>query len=222
MAHAMARDAVHIPLNAARLIDAMHQREWQTRCVNSRVIDRHSYLLRPDLGRRLSDESCENLRNNKPASAIDFLIVVGDGLSSAAISNHAVALIEKIKSYFPAQWTMGPIVCATQARVAIADEIASIWQVPMVAILIGERPGLSSPDSLGIYFTWNPSLQSTDADRNCISNIRPQGLSYEVAAKKLIWLATQAKILGYSGVQLKDESDIPIVDSSKKLMDNKF
>jgi ethanolamine ammonia-lyase small subunit len=216
MAHAMARDAVHIPLNLTQLLDAMHQRGWQTASVNSRVKDRHSYLLRPDLGRRLSEESSEYCRKNKPDSPVDFLIVVGDGLSSAAITNHAVAVIEKIKSHFPLQWKMGPIVCAAQARVAIADEIASIWQVPMVAILIGERPGLSSPDSLGIYFTFNPSLQSTDADRNCISNIRPQGLSYELAAKKLIWLAQQAAQLKYSGVRLKDESDIPVLDASKK------
>ena len=212
MAHAMARDAVHIPLNVQSLSDAMHERQWETLCVSSRVKDRHSYLLRPDLGRRLSDDACTRMGEYKPQEPIDFLIVVGDGLSSSAIANHSIAVIELIKCHFPKDWIMGPIVCASQARVAIADEIAWIWKVPMVAILIGERPGLTSPDSLGIYFTFNPSLESTDADRNCISNIRPQGLSYEAAAKKLIWLARQAALLKYSGVKLKDESDITMLN----------
>jgi ethanolamine ammonia-lyase small subunit len=135
-------------------------------------------------------------------------MVVGDGLSSLAVSRHAQPLLEEIRNALPSDWTVGPVVIASQARVAIADEIGEALGARIVVMLIGERPGLSSPDSLGIYLTHAPKHGCSDADRNCISNVRPDGLSYAAAAKKLIWLAKEAHRLKLSGVALKDESDI--------------
>jgi ethanolamine ammonia-lyase small subunit len=206
LSHAMARDAVHLALDINNLQHALAQQSISTICVTSKAVDRASYLLRPDFGRRLSDASRVQLQECK-TTPIDFLIVVGDGLSSLAISRHAVPLIAEINKLIPAHWSVGDIVIVTQARVAVADEIAETLNAKMVAMLIGERPGLSSPDSLGIYLTFNPSIACNDADRNCISNVRPEGLNYEAAAKKLMWLATEAMRIKASGVVLKDESD---------------
>ncbi len=220
LSHALARDAVHLPLDANALaikLDALNLRRFKlgtqhrnnhikTFHVKSRANDRATYLLRPDWGRRLSELSLAELRaiNSAP---VDFLIVVGDGLSSLAVDRHAPPLIDAILDVFPAHWSLGNIIIATQARVAIADEIAEVLNAAMVAILIGERPGLSSPDSLGIYLTFNPRIGCTDANRNCISNVRPDGLSYQAAAKKLMWLAQEAARIKMSGIILKDESD---------------
>lgn len=202
----MARDAVHLALDINNLQNALEQQGLSTIHVSSKATDRASYLLRPDFGRRLSDASRMQLQQLK-AAPVDFLIVVGDGLSSLAISRHAVPLIAEINKIIPAHWSLGDIVIVTQARVAVADEIAEILNARMVAMLIGERPGLSSPDSLGIYLTFNPATTCNDADRNCISNVRPEGLTYEAAAKKLVWLAQEAMRIKASGVVLKDESD---------------
>lgn len=202
----MARDAVHLALDIKNLETELEQHGLTTISVTSKATDRASYLLRPDFGRRLSDASRLRLQEYK-TTPVDFLIVVGDGLSSLAISRHAVPLIAEINKLIPTNWVVGEIVLVTQARVAIADEIAETLRARMVAILIGERPGLSSPDSLGIYLTFNPNITCNDADRNCISNVRPEGLGYEAAAKKLIWLAKEAMRINASGVLLKDESD---------------
>jgi ethanolamine ammonia-lyase small subunit len=206
LSHAMARDAVHLTLDVPALENKLNAQGLRTIHVCSKAADRASYLLRPDFGRRLNEASRLQLEQLNRAP-VDFLIVVGDGLSALAINRHAAPLIEAIRSMLPAHWVLGQIILATQARVAIADEIAAILNARMVAILIGERPGLSSPDSLGVYFTFNPKVDCNDADRNCISNIRPEGLSYSVAAKKLIWLAQEAMRIQASGVMLKDESD---------------
>lgn len=206
LSHAMARDAVHLALDIKNLEAELEQQGLATISVTSKATDRASYLLRPDFGRRLSDASRLQLQECK-TTPVDFLIVVGDGLSSLAISRHAVPLISEINKLIPANWSVGDIVLVTQARVAVADEIAEILNAKMVAMLIGERPGLSSPDSLGIYLTFNPSTRCNDANRNCISNVRPEGLSYEAAAKKLMWLAQEAVRINASGVLLKDESD---------------
>jgi ethanolamine ammonia-lyase small subunit len=213
-AHAMARDAVHIALDVNALAEQLHQQELKTMQVHSRAIDRHTYLLRPDFGRRLDTSSCELLKvyAQQNSKKIDLLLVVGDGLSSIAIQQHAAKLIAEIQKQLAAHWNLGPIVLgpiviAQQARVALADEVCEILNARSVAILIGERPGLSSPDSLGIYFTYNAKSGCTDADRNCISNVRPQGLNYTIAAKKLLWLCEAANRLQFSGVNLKDESD---------------
>lgn len=213
MAHANARDAVYEPLDIASLFA---QLEGPTECVvvKSRATDRAQYLRRPDFGRRLDAPSVERLRtlqqrltpesNSNPDSGIDLIIVIADGLSALATSRHAVPLIEALRTTLLG-WRIGPIVIAEQARVAIGDEVGELLNARCVAILIGERPGLSSPDSLGIYLTWNPRVGRTDAERNCISNIRPAGLSYEHAARKLVALLEGAKRLGTTGIHLKED-----------------
>lgn len=206
-AHAMARDAVHIALDVTPLETDLHNLGLHSLLVCSSATDRHTFLLRPDLGRQLDDASRTLLQQYPLQKPIDLLLVVGDGLSSMAITRNAVPLIQEIIQQIPEQWNLGPIVIATQSRVALGDDIGALLNARMVAILIGERPGLSSPDSLGIYLTYNPNPGCTDADRNCISNIRPEGLSYKTAARKLVWLCKEALRIKATGVVLKDESD---------------
>jgi len=213
LAHAMARDAVHLALDVDALETAIQAQGFSTIRVHSRAPDRANYLLRPDWGRRLDDNSLMDLTGisslkKSNAKPIDLLIVVADGLSSLAVSRHVLPMLAEIRQLLPADWQLGPVVIASQARVAIGDEIGQALNARMVAMLIGERPGLSSPDSLGIYLTYQPTLGLSDADRNCISNVRPEGLQYAAAAKKLLWLAGQAIRLKLSGVALKDESDV--------------
>lgn len=208
MSHAMARDAVHLALDVDALAGALHAAGFSTCQVHSRAPDRATYLLRPDLGRRLDDAGLAGLQTIKPPQSIDLLIVVGDGLSSLAVERHVLPLLEEIRSATPVEWRLGPIAIASQARVAIGDEIGAALGARMVALLIGERPGLSSPDSLGIYLTYDPKVGRQDAERNCISNVRPEGLGYKDAARKLVWLAREALTLKFSGVGLKDESDV--------------
>lgn len=202
MAHANARDAVYEPLDIASLFA---QLEGPTECVvvKSRATDRAQYLRRPDLGRRLDSASVERLRESQHPP-FDLVVVIADGLSALAISRHAVPLIEALRSKLEG-WRFGPTVIAEQARVALGDEVGELLNAPCIAVLIGERPGLSSPDSLGIYLTWNPRVGRTDAERNCISNIRPAGLSYEHAATKLVALLEGAKRLGATGIDLKED-----------------
>jgi len=207
LSHALARDAVHLPLDTDSLATAIQALGFSTLRVNSKASDRHTYLLRPDFGRRLNDESRKHLQSLKSATPIDFAIVVADGLSSLAIQRHAVPLLSELHKCIPESWNVGSVVIAKQARVALADEVGESMGARMVAILIGERPGLSSPDSLGIYLTYAPKVGCSDADRNCISNVRPEGLQYAMATKKLIWLAKEAMHRQLSGVALKDESD---------------
>jgi ethanolamine ammonia-lyase small subunit len=208
LAHAMARDAVHLPLDAEALDGQIRALGFPTLHVHSNAQNRPTYLLRPDFGRRLNDESREHLQSLKPGKPIDLLIVIGDGLSSLAIQRHAVPLLSEFQKCIPDTWKVGPVVIAKQARVALADEVAEIMGARLVVMLIGERPGLSSPDSLGIYLTYAPKITCSDADRNCISNVRPEGLGYAAAASKLMWLAKAAAQLKISGVGLKDESDV--------------
>lgn len=213
LAHAMARDAVHLALDIDVLEAAIHAQGLTSMRVHSRAPDRASYLLRPDWGRSLDEASLATLEQTAAANrhkqeVIDLLIVVGDGLSALAVARQVPPMLLEICKAKPAEWTLGPIVIAREARVAIADEIGQALGARMVVMLIGERPGLSSPDSLGIYLTYAPTTACTDADRNCISNVRPEGLHFAAAAKKLLWLAKQAFRLKVSGVKLKDESDI--------------
>ena len=215
LAHAMARDAVHLALDTEALQLALEGQGNQVVQVQSKAVDRASYLLRPDYGRKLDDASVAQLEDMKSASGIDFLVVVGDGLSSLAVERHVQPLLAEIRKVTPVEWTTGPVVIASQARVAIADEIGEIMGARMVVMLIGERPGLSSPDSLGIYLTYNPKAGLSDADRNCISNVRPEGLNYAAAAKKMMWLAKESMRLKVSGVALKDESDVLELDVSE-------
>ncbi|MFA6039997.1 MAG: ethanolamine ammonia-lyase subunit EutC [Methylophilus sp.] len=207
LSHAMARDAVHLALDVNELASQIEDLDLSVLQVQSKAPDRTSYLIRPDWGRQLDEASREQLKALTPKKSIDFMIVVGDGLSSMAVERHVVPLIAEIQKVIPTEWMLGPVVVASQARVALADEVAELMHARMVVMLIGERPGLSSPDSLGAYLTYQPHAGCSDADRNCISNIRPEGLNYTAAAKKLIWLAKEAMRMQVSGVALKDESD---------------
>ncbi|MDR5774191.1 MULTISPECIES: ethanolamine ammonia-lyase subunit EutC [unclassified Caballeronia] len=209
LAHAQARDAVHHPLDVdalrARLADAGFANVVD---VHSAAPDRAHYLRRPDLGRRLADES-RALLDATCARDHDVLFVIADGLSAFAASKQAVPFLQAILSRLD-DWNIGPVVIARQGRVALADEIGEVMRARIVVMLIGERPGLSSPDSLGIYVTYAPAVGRSDAERNCISNVRPEGLNHDAAAYKLHYLLTHARRLGLTGVALKDDSDAAI------------
>lgn len=198
--HARARDAVHRALDVDLL-----EKELQatTMRVHSAAIDRPTYLLRPDLGRRLDEASRERLAAE--AQPCDVLLVVADGLSSLGVQRHAPALIEALVPLLEGL-TIGPIVIAEQARVALGDEIGAAFDARAVVVVIGERPGLTSPDSVGLYVTFAPRVGRHDAERNCISNVRPEGLPPRAAAARLAWLVRASLRLGLSGVALKDES----------------
>jgi ethanolamine ammonia-lyase small subunit len=205
-AHAMARDAVHLPLDVAALRAQLEAEGWPVLCLHSAAPDRATYLLRPDLGRRLSEHSAAVLAQHTPPGGCDLLVVVADGLSSLAVTRHAAPLLAELRRLSSPEWRFGTVVIAEQARVALGDPIGEQLGARLVAVLIGERPGLSSPDSLGIYLTWAPRPGRSDAERNCISNVRPEGLSYAQAARTLWWLTQEACRLQLTGVQLKDRS----------------
>lgn len=211
LAHAQARDAVHAPLDADATEQAIAGLGFETRRVASSAPARDVYLRRPDLGRGLSAESREALTGEGFPSS-DLAFVVADGLSSSAVAAQAAPFIAAMKPWIAAAgWSVAPVAIATQARVAIGDEIGQLLKARAVVVLIGERPGLSSPDSLGAYLTIDPKPGRNDAQRNCISNIRPDGLVFELAAFKLSWLLEQALTRGITGVKLKDESDLMLV-----------
>lgn len=208
VAHAQARDAVHLPFDAATLTGELRAAGWDTLEVHSRAGDRPTYLRRPDLGRRLAAPSRQLLLASG-VSHCELLFVIGDGLSSRAVHENAVPFLAEARACLDGDGlSTGPVVLAHQARVALADEIGECLGARLVVILIGERPGLSSPDSLGLYLTWQPRVGRNDAERNCISNIRAAGLSHAAAAQKLAWLIRRARQLACSGVDLKDESDL--------------
>ncbi|QGZ66773.1 ethanolamine ammonia-lyase subunit EutC [Paraburkholderia acidisoli] len=209
LSHAQARDAVHQPLDTEALRRALEAEGFATLEVASAAPDRQHYLRRPDLGRCLSEASRAVLAAQPAASAEaapEVVFVVGDGLSAFAAAKQAVPLLKAARTRLDG-WRIGPVVIARQARVALGDEIGELLGASLVAMLIGERPGLSSPDSLGIYLTWAPKVGCHDAQRNCISNVRPEGLPHEAAAHKLHYLLTQARRLKLTGVGLKDDSD---------------
>jgi ethanolamine ammonia-lyase small subunit len=211
LAHAQARDAVHTAFAARDVADAIEALGLTSLQVESAARDRATYLRRPDLGRRLSDAS-RVLLAARPPKPFDLAIVVADGLSSTAVHAHAAPLIAALLPLIQAQgWSLAPVAIASQARVALGDEVGESLGARMVLLLVGERPGLSSPDSLGAYLTFAPRVGLTDAARNCVSNIRGEGLSYDQAAFKLAWLAREALRLGESGVALKDESDTALL-----------
>lgn len=205
LAHAQARDAVHQPLDVTTLDTQFQAAGFVTHTVESRAMDRSVYLRRPDWGRRLADESAARLRA-VPGSPAKIVFLVADGLSSLATQRHSLPLIQALEPWFP-DLRACPVVLATQARVALGDEVGELLGASMIVVLIGERPGLSSPDSLGIYLTGGPRVGLTDASRNCISNVRPEGLDYPEAARKLAFLIAGAHQLGRTGVDLKDDSD---------------
>ena len=211
-AHAMARDAIHAPLDAGALAQALGADGWPVEHVHSRAADRTTYLRRPDLGRQLDDADAQRLQEKFLRGAgpvpCDLCFVVGDGLSSLAVERHAVPLLRALRPHLPEGMRLAPVVIALQARVALADDIGESFSATLSVMLIGERPGLSSPDSLGVYLTHTPRRGRQDAERNCISNVRPEGLGYALAAYKLAWLMREALRRGLSGVALKDKSDL--------------
>jgi ethanolamine ammonia-lyase small subunit len=205
--HARARDAVHLPFDSANIEEALRVRELPVVQVHSAASDRSVYLQRPDLGRQLDEDSRRLLEQFRPADGQDFDlgVVIADGLSARAIHTNAIPLLDQFRSLVSVhdlRWS--PVVIASQARVAIADEIGEILNMRVSIILIGERPGLSAADSMGIYLTFAPRKGRTDAERNCISNIRPGGLRYQDAALKLESLIHEANRRQLSGVLLKD------------------
>lgn len=204
--HARARDAVHIPFDAEAVARQLEALGFETLEVASAAADRPTYLRRPDLGRRLSPDSRARL-DGRPRSDADVQVVIADGLSSTAVHAHAAPLLNALAPLARAQgWRLGPVVLAHQARVALGDEIGERLGARFVVLLVGERPGLSAADSLGAYLTYSPRVGRTDAERNCISNIRPGGLSYQDAALRIAWHVGESLRRGCSGIALKDDS----------------
>jgi ethanolamine ammonia-lyase small subunit len=204
--HARARDAVHSGLDLPAVESELAAFGHPVLRLRSRATDRREYLLRPDYGRQLHEESGQLLRQGQYAPA-DLCLVIADGLSARAVNLHATAVIGALLPLIEAKnWQLAPLCLVEQGRVAIADEIGEKLNARMVLILLGERPGLSSPHSLGAYLTYGPRVGLTDESRNCVSNIRPDGLSYARAAEKIMYLLQEMKTLGLSGVGLKDDS----------------
>jgi ethanolamine ammonia-lyase small subunit len=224
LAHAQARDAVHLPLDVQGVAASLQSLGLPTLTLHSQAADRATYLQRPDLGRRLDAPSLKTLAKWRSASRqngtaahsagtplYDLAFAVVDGLSSLAIHQNAApflsVMLERLAHDTTQPWSIAPVAVVEQGRVAIGDDVGAQFNASMVVVLIGERPGLSSPDSMGIYITWAPQIGMTDAARNCISNLRPAGLSLEAAAKTLHQLLTQARLKQLTGVGLKDEVD---------------
>lgn len=215
-AHAQARDAVHLPFDHTSLTEQLTGKGRETLLLHSAASDRDRYLQRPDLGRRLDDASARQLREYAEShpGAVDLAIVVADGLSSLAVHRHSVPFLAQLEEQARAEgWSLSPVILVEQGRVAVADEIGELLGAKMVVILIGERPGLSSPDSLGLYFTYAPKVGLSDASRNCISNVRLEGLSYGLAAHRLLYLMREACRRQLSGVSLKDEAQLHVLDT---------
>ncbi|MDP2255364.1 MAG: ethanolamine ammonia-lyase subunit EutC [Polaromonas sp.] len=216
--HARARDAVHLTLDVPQLAQTLNTSldKHSAPCVtlHSAAADRTTYLQRPDLGRRLDGASREKLEalnaaEKQPSDRpYDLAFVVVDGLSALAIAQNAVPFLAGLQRRIATEnWSVAPVCIAVQGRVAIGDEVGELLGAKAVVVLIGERPGLSSPDSMGLYLTWMPRVGLLDASRNCISNVRPAGLSLDQAAYKLHFLLAQAHQRQLSGVALKDETD---------------
>jgi len=215
-AHAQARDAVHLPFDHAGLSAQLRERGRESLLLHSAATDRNSYLQRPDLGRKLSDASAQTLRDYAAAhpGGVDLAIVVADGLSALAVHRHTLPFLGRLEEQMASDgWSVAPVVLVEQGRVAVGDEIGQLLGAKMLVMLIGERPGLSSPDSLGLYFTYNPKIGLTDAYRNCISNVRLEGLSYGMAAHRLLYLMREACRRQLSGVNLKDEAQVQTLES---------
>lgn len=203
IAHAEARDAIHAPLDIGRVCEDLE--DLRPIVVESRAADRRAYLERPDDGRRLSGASREKL-----AGQFDCALVLGDGLSARAAQEQGPALVRALRAATP-DWRWSPPVIATMARVALGDDIASSFGANLVVMLIGERPGLSSPDSLGAYVTFGPKPGATsDAQRNCVSNIRPAGLPIAEAVRKIVAIAALARRMRQTGVTLKEDEALAL------------
>jgi ethanolamine ammonia-lyase small subunit len=205
--HARARDAVHATFDTPAVIAGLGDLGLSGLLVASQADDRQTYLRRPDLGRRLDQPSQRLLAGAGAGKAGQLAIVIGDGLSPTAVHAHAIELLRRLVPLLGADHVaIGHVAVAAGARVALGDEIGELLGARMVLVLLGERPGLSAPDSLGAYLTIAPRIGLTDADRNCVSNIHRAGLSYDEAAFKIAWLVHEALARGTTGVALKDES----------------
>ncbi|XOB61266.1 ethanolamine ammonia-lyase subunit EutC [Campylobacterota bacterium DY0563] len=224
LAHAQAQDAVHLPLDVETVIEQLenanlYQEIFTPILLHSQAVNRTTYLQRPDLGRRLDKKSIETLTkvNTLKDEKYDLSIVVVDGLSSLAIKENAAIFIKKLIEELNTDkesWNLAPITIVQQGRVAIGDEVGEILNSKTTIVLIGERPGLSSPDSMGLYLTYNPKVGLTDESRNCISNIRIEGLSYEEGIKKAMYLLKESRRLELSGVNLKDRTTQTIIENN--------
>ncbi|MGB1092224.1 MAG: ethanolamine ammonia-lyase subunit EutC [Oceanobacter sp.] len=234
LAHAQAQDAVHSPMESEQLIDNLVQQPWCPSglpfLLHSQAESRAVYLQRPDLGRLLNSSSQQQLQDHHhPKQAqgeqYDLAIAIVDGLSARAIEDNALAflseLIPALKSQ-PEPWSIAPLALIEQGRVAVGDQVGELLNARCVLVLVGERPGLSSPDSMGLYLTWAPQVGRTDAYRNCISNVRPAGLKYPEAVRKTLYLMDEARRRELSGVQLKDRSDDSVLELDGSTQNHNF
>jgi ethanolamine ammonia-lyase small subunit len=199
LAHARARDAVHASIDVRMLCDELRRSGMRAMALESQANDRATYLRRPDLGRALSPDSAALLTPGE----YDVVFVIADGLSALAVERHALPLLRTVLPLISG-WRVAPVCVVEQGRVAIGDAIGEALHAALSVVLIGERPGLSSPDSLGVYITWEPRRGRKDAERNCISNIREEGLSYAAAAGRLHYYLQESSRLHRTGLGLKD------------------
>ncbi len=207
--HARARDAVHLPFDHASLLAGLRERGLVAIAVHSAAPDRATYLQRPDLGRRLAAESRERLLVAADDPVPELVLVIADGLSTAAVHGNALPLLDALLPLIRERgWRLAPVVVASQGRVALADEVGECLGARLAVNMIGERPGLSAADSLGIYLTWGPRVGRKDSERNCISNVRHGGLAHAEAAALLMRLAGMAFTRQLSGVALKDDRQL--------------
>lgn len=205
LAHARARDAVAVAMDVDALIEQIRRRGLVAVKVASAAPDRRAYLSRPDLGRRLSYWARESL-SGFPGRC-DIAFVLADGLAAGAVMAHAINLLDAALPRFRAEgMEIGPVAIVQHGRVAIGDEIGELLKAQLVAVLIGERPGLSSPNSMGVYLTFCPRVGRTDAERNCLSNIHAQGTSCAEAAERLLFLSREARRRGKTGIEVKDDT----------------
>jgi ethanolamine ammonia-lyase small subunit len=202
LAHARARDAVHAAIDVRMLCDELRRSDLASLALESKARDRATYLRRPDLGRALSEDSAALL---KPGE-YDVVFVIADGLSALAVERQALRLMREVLPLI-AGWRLAPVCVVEQGRVAIGDAIGEALRAPLAVVLIGERPGLSSPDSLGVYITWEPRLGRRDSERNCISNVREEGLGYAAAANRLHYYMQESSRLHMTGLGLKDPAE---------------
>jgi ethanolamine ammonia-lyase small subunit len=213
-AHALARDAVFSPLDVAGLMTAVQRLGLTALPVRSGCADQATFLSRPDLGRVLAAGEAARLQGETCAVACDVAFVLAGGLSAAAVNAHAVPLLDHVVPRLSGLgWRVGPVAVTQFARVALGDQIGGVLGARFVVVLIGERPGLTAPDSLGAYLTFEPRPGRTDAARNCLSNIRPAGMAVAEGARRLLWLLETADVRGLTGVALKDESDRAVLAS---------
>lgn len=218
LAHAKARDAVNHAFDIPAFRKELDAREISSLALASAAGDRHTYIQRPDLGCVLDEKSKTLLQSQAGDQSCDVVFVIADGLSPLAVERHALALIEMTRVQLLREgWRIAPCCVVSQGRVAIGDEIGALLAAQMSVVLIGERPGLSSPDSLGAYLTWDPLPGRSNAERNCVSNIRPEGLDYAAAAFKLLHLMRQARARKLSGIRLKEDAPLPAPAELKRL-----